>query len=57
MQPSSPKTTATLVGFMAGFMVTGLLVIAGSGLIMAIWNQAIRDRPVCFTAATATSSD
>ena len=38
MQPASRKTTATLMGFMAGFMVTGLLLIAGSRLIMAIWN-------------------
>ena len=38
MQPTSPGTTATLIGFMAGFTVTGLLLIAGSRLIMAIWN-------------------
>lgn len=38
MQPTSPRASATLIGFMAGFMVTGLLLIAGSRLIMAIWN-------------------
>lgn len=38
MQPSSPKTAPGLVGFLIGFTVAGLLLIAGSRLIMSLWG-------------------
>lgn len=36
MQFSSPKTTAGLIGFLVGLTVTGLILIAGSRLIMTL---------------------
>lgn len=38
MQPASSKAAAGLIGFLIGLTVTGLILIGGSRLIMALWG-------------------